>query len=39
VLTAFQKAEAYKRRASGEPLSLIAHAYRVSVSTIARLTP
>jgi DNA invertase Pin-like site-specific DNA recombinase len=37
VLTAFQKAEAHKRRKAGEPLSLIAQAYRVSVSTIARL--
>jgi DNA invertase Pin-like site-specific DNA recombinase len=39
VLTAFQKAEAHKRRMAGEPLSLIAQAYRVSVSTIARVTP
>jgi DNA invertase Pin-like site-specific DNA recombinase len=39
VLTAFQKAEAHKRRIAGEPLSLIAQAYRVSVSTIARVTP
>jgi len=37
VLTAFQKAEAHMRRRAGEPLSLIAQAYRVSVSTIARL--
>jgi DNA invertase Pin-like site-specific DNA recombinase len=38
VLTAFQKeAEAHRRREAGEPLSLIAQAYRVSVSTIARL--
>jgi DNA invertase Pin-like site-specific DNA recombinase len=37
VLTAFQKAEAHRRRQAGEPLSLIAQAYRVSVSTIARL--
>ncbi len=29
MLTAFQKAEAYKRRKAGEPLSLIAQAYRV----------
>jgi DNA invertase Pin-like site-specific DNA recombinase len=39
VLTAFQKAEAYKRRKAGEPLSLLAQAYCVSVSTIARLSP
>ena len=39
VLTAFQKAEAHKRRMAGEPLSLIAQAYRVSISTIARLSP
>jgi DNA invertase Pin-like site-specific DNA recombinase len=39
VLSAFQAAEAYKRRKAGEPLSLIAQAYRVSVSTIARLAP
>jgi DNA invertase Pin-like site-specific DNA recombinase len=37
VLTAFQKAEAHRRRMAGEPLSLIAQAYRVSVSTIARV--
>ena len=37
--TAFQKAEAHRRREVGEPLSLIAQAYRVSVSTIARVTP
>jgi DNA invertase Pin-like site-specific DNA recombinase len=37
VLSAFQAAEAARRRANGEPLSLIAQAYRVSVSTIARL--
>jgi DNA invertase Pin-like site-specific DNA recombinase len=37
VLTAFQKAEARRRREAGEPLSLIAQAYRVSVRTIARL--
>jgi DNA invertase Pin-like site-specific DNA recombinase len=39
VLSAFQEAEAYKRKKAGEPLSLIAQAYRVSVSTIARLQP
>jgi len=39
VLTAFQKVEAYRRRKAGEPLSLIAQAYRVSISTIARLSP
>jgi DNA invertase Pin-like site-specific DNA recombinase len=39
VLTAFQRAEAHRRRKAGEPLSLIAQAYRVSISTIARLTP
>jgi DNA invertase Pin-like site-specific DNA recombinase len=37
VLTAFQKAEAHRRRMAGEPLSLIAQAYRVSVSTITRV--
>ena len=37
VLTPFQKVEARKRRLGGEPLSLIAQAYRCSVSTIARL--
>lgn len=36
-LTAFQKAEAHRRRMAGEPLSLIAQAYRVSVSTITRV--
>ena len=37
VMTNFQAAEAVRRRANGEPLSLIAQAYRCSVSTIARL--
>jgi DNA invertase Pin-like site-specific DNA recombinase len=37
VLSPFQAAEAARRREAGEPLSLIAQAYRVSVSTIARL--
>lgn len=37
VLTPFQTAEVVKRKQAGEPLSLIAQAYRVSVSTIARL--
>jgi DNA invertase Pin-like site-specific DNA recombinase len=39
VLSPFQAAEAARRRQAGEPLSLIAQAYRVSVSTIARLQP
>jgi DNA invertase Pin-like site-specific DNA recombinase len=37
VLTAFQAAEARKRREGGEALSLIAQSYRVSAKTIARL--
>ena len=37
VLTSFQAAEAHKLRMAGEPLSLIAQAFRVSVSTIARV--
>jgi DNA invertase Pin-like site-specific DNA recombinase len=37
VLTSFHVAEALERRQAGEPLSLIAQAYRASVSTIARL--
>jgi DNA invertase Pin-like site-specific DNA recombinase len=38
VLNAYQQAEAMKRRASGEPLSLIAQSYRCSTKTIARLS-
>lgn len=37
VLSPFQQAEAARRREAGEPLSLIAQAYRVSVRTVARL--
>jgi DNA invertase Pin-like site-specific DNA recombinase len=36
-LSAFQKAEAIKRRDAGEPLAVIAKSYAVSVSMISRL--
>jgi DNA invertase Pin-like site-specific DNA recombinase len=37
VLNDFQRAEALKRRAAGEPLAVIAASYAVSVSMISRL--
>jgi DNA invertase Pin-like site-specific DNA recombinase len=36
-LSAFQRAEAIKRRGAGEPLALIAQTYGVSESMICRL--
>jgi hypothetical protein len=36
-LSAFQQAEAIKRRAAGETLAAIAKSYAVDVSTISRL--
>jgi DNA invertase Pin-like site-specific DNA recombinase len=37
ILSSFQKADALRRRAQGEPLSILAQAYGVSAKTIARL--
>jgi DNA invertase Pin-like site-specific DNA recombinase len=37
VLDGFQRQEALRRKANGEPLSLIAQSYRVSAKTISRL--
>ena len=39
LLSPHQQAEVLKRRANGEPLSLLAASYRVSTKTIMRLTP
>jgi DNA invertase Pin-like site-specific DNA recombinase len=36
-LSAFQRSEAIKRRAAGEPLATIAKSYAVDISTISRL--
>lgn len=38
-LTPYQKREALRRRATGEPLTEIARSYNVSHTTISRLTP
>jgi DNA invertase Pin-like site-specific DNA recombinase len=38
-LTPYQRREALRRRAHGEPLTAIARSYNVSHSTISRLTP
>ena len=38
LLTAHQQAEVLKRRANGEPLSVLAASYRVSTKTIMRLS-
>jgi DNA invertase Pin-like site-specific DNA recombinase len=38
-LTPYQKREALRRRANGEPLTEIARSYNVSHTTISRLTP
>ena len=38
-LTPYQKCEALRRRANGEPLTEIARSYNVSHSTISHLTP
>ena len=38
-LTPYQRREALRRRAHGEPLAEIARSYNVSHSTISRLTP
>ena len=39
VLSAFQRAEAMRRKQAGEPLSIIAASYAVSTKTIMRLSP
>ena len=39
ILSAFQRAEAMRRRQQGEPLSIVAASYAVSTKTIMRLSP
>ena len=39
ILSAFQRAEAMRRRQQGEPLCIVAACYAVSTKTIMRLSP